>query len=183
MDDWLMSCEDYLAEKSLRSSKTATAFTLLFHLNCSENKMSVQNVISRTVLLNKNIFSLFYSYCKCSHYSPTLWTQLDVRYLGYTGGSNSYGNGLSVPVYFMLQTGEIKWNVIHPLKEFAIMVSRVSWYAQNHITKTITFWVTLLHYDAIVATDTGWVSLHKPVLIENSSQLIDLCDWLLLYCS
>ena len=92
----------------------------------------------------------------------------------------------SVPVYFLSQTGELKWNVIHPLKNSLLRYPEFPDMHKTTLLKLLhlkLLYYENLHCDAIVATDTGSVSLHKPVLIEDSCQLIDLCNRLLKYCS
>ena len=79
MNDWLMSCEEYLAEQNrkvmkMKQNGSCFYFTLSFELFGKQDEDAVvQNIISRMVLLNKNISAHFTYFCdKYSHYSPTL---------------------------------------------------------------------------------------------------------------
>ena len=79
----------------------------------------------------------------------------------------------------MLQTGESKWNVMQTLKNLLLWYPEFPDMYKPTLLKPSHFelhYYENLQYDAIVTTDTSRVSLHKPILIENSSQLIDLCD-------
>ena len=65
----------------------------------------------------------------------------------------------AVPVYFMSQTGEeIKWNVIHPLNNPLLHYPDFPDMHQTVLLKPSHFelmYYENLHYDAIVAADTG----------------------------
>ena len=186
MTDCLMSCEEYLAEqnrKVIKIKQDGNCFysTLSFELFGKQDEDAVvRDVISRMVLLNKNIFSAYFipmtnvhsihQHCECNWMSGTWATLVEVI---------AAATVFSVPVYFLSQTGELKWNEIHPLKNSLLRYPEFPDMHKTTLLKPSHFellYYENLHYDAIVATDTGRVSLHKPVLIENSSQLIDLCN-------
>lgn len=132
------------------------------------------------VFLNKSIFSAYFipttnvhtihQHCECNWMSGTWATLVEVI---------AAATVFSVPVYFVPLTEELKWNVIHPLNNSLLRYPDFPNMHKTELLKPSHFellYYENLHYDAIVAADTGRVSLHTPVLTKNESQLIDLCD-------
>ena len=179
-------CDQYLAEqnrKIIKIKRDGNCFysSLSFQLFGTQNEdNSVRNVTSRMVLLNKNIFSTYFipttnastidQHCQLNWISGTWATLVDVL-----AAATVFG----VPVYFVSHTAkEFKWNVIYPLKDPRIRYPDFPDMQETTLLKPSHFellYYENLHYDAIVAADTGRVSLHKPVLTETPNQIIDLC--------
>ena len=139
----------------------------------------VRNVVSRMILLNKSDFlpifiprataKTFEEHCK-QVWMPGTWaTQVEVV---------AAATVFNVPIYFMVQSGEFKWNVIKPLKrphlrhpdipEVDVMLLK-----PNHFE---LFYYENTHYDAIVSAHTAKVCIDYPVIPCIDSELICLSD-------
>ena len=146
-----------------------------------DEDIAVRNVVHRMVLLNKNTFKPFFiptlkvhTFEKlCEHnWKPGIWaTQVVV----------AAATLFQVPIYFIspsTKTGH-KWNVIHPLTNSLIYYPCYPDIDEATPLKPSRFellYYENLHYDAVVAVDSGRVSTDNPILTGSASELIDLCD-------
>ena len=103
---------------------------------------------------------------------------MDARYLGNKVEVVAATTVFNVPIYFMVQSGEFKWNVIKPLKrphlrhpdipEVDVMLLKPNYFE--------LFYYENIHYDAIVSAHTTKVCIDYPVIPYIDSELICLSD-------
>ena len=186
----VLSCDEYFASqnrKVIKIKRDGNCFysSLSYQLFGTQHEDdTIRFVVSKMVSRNKEIFLPFFiptanvnsidQHCECMWISGTWATLVEVV---------AAATVFMIPVYFVTQSREgFKWNVVRPLNRpqlhyphFPDVPESIMLQKPSHFE---LLYYTNLHYDAVVAEDTGRVSLDHPILSGRSSvtEVIDMTD-------